>query len=111
MKLIPSLAALTLLPSLAMAEMTAETVVYTCDNGTEALVSYINSAEESLAVLTQNATQIALMQQVAASGAKYGPAAGEVGTVWWTADDGAMLITQGKTEAEDVTVATCAVKG
>lgn len=101
---------LVLLPMAAHAELTVNTAVYTCENGTDMAVSYVGNVVDSLAVLTHDGVQMGLAQQISASGAKFAPAPGEIGIVWWTKGDEASLYIQGKVVDQDVLITTCTVK-
>jgi membrane-bound inhibitor of C-type lysozyme len=103
-----ALAAATLL-ALAPANLAAApeftTQRYTCDRGVEVPVTYVNAAEGSLVVLTVEGRQITLVNEPAASGARYGWPSGGSNYVWWTKGDGATLFW--KTPEGEAALLTC----
>ncbi len=110
MKSLATAVVLAFLPIAAQAELAVNTQIYTCENATETTVTYVGTDTEGLVVFTHDGAQLALMQQVSASGVKFGPAPGEVGIVWWNKGTEGSIWTQGKTEAEDVLVTNCVEK-
>jgi membrane-bound inhibitor of C-type lysozyme len=62
---------LALVPGLAAAqEFTTQR--YTCDRGVEVPATYVNGADQSLAIIHVEGNQITLVNEPAASGARYG---------------------------------------
>lgn len=96
-----------LAPAFAWAGVVGETVHYTCDRGASVYATYVIAEDDSSVVLAVEGQQVALAQQISASGAKYGPPEGEPGYIWWTKGDEATLYAQGKTPDEDVSLASC----
>jgi membrane-bound inhibitor of C-type lysozyme len=78
---------------------------YTCDRGVEVPATYINAAEGSLVVLTVEGRQITLVNEPAASGARYGWPSGGSNYVWWTKGDGATLLW--RTPEAEAALLTC----
>jgi membrane-bound inhibitor of C-type lysozyme len=82
---------------------------YTCDRGVEVPVTYINAAEGSLVVLTVEGRQITLVNEPAASGARYGWPSDGANYVWWTKGNGATLFW--KSPEGEATLLTCTAAG
>ena len=79
-----------LLPSVAAAqEFTTQR--YSCDRGVEVPATYVNGADQSLAVIHVDGQQITLINEPAASGARYGWPSDGSNYVWWTKGDEATL--------------------
>jgi membrane-bound inhibitor of C-type lysozyme len=87
------------------------TVRYLCERGVEVPVTYINAdGMESVAVLNVEGGQITLMQEVSASGARYGWPSGGSHYVWWSKGDAATLLWRdGETTVEEPVYADCAI--
>lgn len=84
------LTALAALP--AMAEETDFTTTrYLCDRGVEVPATYVNAYDLSLAVIYVDGTQITLVNEVSASGARYGWPSDGAHYVWWTKGEEATL--------------------
>lgn len=82
---------LCLLPGVAAAEMQMTNGRYTCDRGVVVPVTYVTDAEQSIAVINVEGTQITLFSQEAASGVRYGWPSDGSNYVWWTKGDAATL--------------------
>ena len=81
---------LALLPSAAAAqEFTADR--YLCDRGVAVPATYINGADQSLVVIHVDGQQITLVNEPAASGARYGWPSDGSNYVWWAKGDEATL--------------------
>ncbi len=81
---------LLLLASPAAAQDLA-TARYLCERGVEVPAAYVNGPETSVAVITVEGRQIALVQETAASGARYGWPSDGSSYVWWTKGEEATL--------------------
>lgn len=81
---------LALLPTLATAQEFT-TLRYACDRGVEVPATYVNGPDQSLAILHVEGSQITLVIEPAASGARYGWPSDGSGYVWWTKGDEATL--------------------
>lgn len=78
------------LPGLAAAqEFTTQR--YSCDRGVEVPATYVNGPDLSLVVIHVDGTQITLLNEPAASGARYGWPSDGSNYVWWTKGDEATL--------------------
>jgi membrane-bound inhibitor of C-type lysozyme len=82
--------AVALLPGAALAQ-DFSTATYTCDRGVEIPATYVNGPEQSLVVIHVEGRQITLLNEVAASGARYGWPSDGSGYVWWTKGEAATL--------------------
>lgn len=82
---------------------------YTCDRGVEVPVTYINATEGSLVVLTVEGRQITLVNEPAASGARYGWPSDGSNYVWWTKGEGGTLLW--KTPEGEAQLLTCTAAG
>jgi membrane-bound inhibitor of C-type lysozyme len=91
----------------AAAEVT--TVRYLCERGVEVPATYVHGAgDEAVAVLTVEGSQITLIGEPAASGARYGWPSGGSGYVWWTKGDAATLLWRdGETTIEEPVYSDC----
>ena len=79
-----------LLPAAAAAQdFTSAT--YVCDRGVEVPATYVNGPDQSLAVIHVDGRQITLVNEPAASGARYGWPSDGSSYVWWTKGDEATL--------------------
>ncbi len=93
-----------LLPSAAAAqEFTTQR--YSCDRGVEVPATYVNGADQSLAVIHVDGQQITLINEPAASGARYGWPSDGSNYVWWTKGDEATLYW--KTPEGETPLLTC----
>ncbi|WP_431299754.1 MliC family protein [Tabrizicola sp. BL-A-41-H6] len=101
--------ALALLPATANASPDFTTARYICDREVEIPATYINSADGGLVVLHVDSTQITLLGEASASGARYGWPSDGSNYVWWTKGDTATLYW--KTPEGEATLLTCAIKG
>ncbi len=98
---------LALLPTLATAqEFTTQR--YTCDRGVEVPATYVNGAEQSLAIIHVEGNQITLVNEPAASGARYGWLSDGSTYVWWTKGDEATLYW--KTPEGETALLSCKVE-
>lgn len=73
-----------LCPMTAVAAPEFETTRYTCDRGVEVPATYVTTPEGALAVIHVDGSQITLVAEVAASGARYGWPSDGATYVWWT---------------------------
>ncbi|WP_333815703.1 MliC family protein [Tabrizicola sp.] len=97
---------LALLPTAAAAqEFTSDR--YLCDRGVEVPATYINGPDQSLAVIHVEGSQITLINEPAASGARYGWPSDGSNYVWWTKGDEATLYW--KTPEGETPLLTCAI--
>lgn len=81
---------LAFLPTIAAAQ-DFSSLRYSCDRGVEIPATYINGPDQSLVVIHVEGSQITLVGETAASGARYGwPSDGST-YVWWTKGDAATL--------------------
>ena len=80
-----------LLPLQALAETDVQTVTYTCERGVDIPATYVNSADEAVAVIHVEGRQITLQITPSASGARYAWPSDGSGYVWWTKGDAATL--------------------
>lgn len=100
------------LPLPAAAELTTGGGTYLCDRGVELPVAYVNSSDGAVAVLEVEGRLITLLNEPAASGARYAWPSDGSGYVWWTKGDTATLYWRnGETADEAVLYAECRVKG
>lgn len=67
------------------------TATYSCDRGVTVPATYVNGADQSLAVINVEGRQITLVNEPAASGARYGWPSDGSNYVWWTKGDEATL--------------------
>ena len=81
---------LALLPTAAAAQ-DFTTTTYACDRGVEVPATYVNGPDQSLAVIHVEGRQITLVNESAASGARYGWPSDGSNYVWWTKGDEATL--------------------
>lgn len=80
-----------LLPLPAFAAAEVQTVTYSCERGVEIPATYVNVADESVAVIHVEGRQIALQITQSASGARYAWPSDGSGYVWWTKGNAATL--------------------
>lgn len=78
---------------------------YLCDRDVEVPATYVNTADGSLVVLNVDGRQITLVDEPAASGARYGWPSGGSSHVWWTKGDEATLYW--KTPEGETLLLTC----
>jgi membrane-bound inhibitor of C-type lysozyme len=107
-------AALVMAPASLAAAPDFATQRYACDRGVMVPATYVNvaeggAAEGGIVVLHVDGTQITLVAEPSASGARYGWPSGGSGYVWWTKGDAATLYWK-TPEGEDA-ILTCAVSG
>jgi len=98
-----------LIPASLAAAPDFATQRYACDRGVMVPATYVNAAEGGLVVLHVDGTQITLVVEPSASGARYGWPSGGSGYVWWTKGDEATLYW--KTPEGEDPILTCAVSG
>jgi membrane-bound inhibitor of C-type lysozyme len=100
-----------LIAALMAAPASAEvvTVRYLCERGVEVPVTYVNAdGMEPVAVLNVEGGQITLIQEVAASGARYGWPSGGSHYIWWSKGDAATLLWRdGETTIEEPVYSDC----
>ena len=100
-----------LVAALMAAPVSAEviTVRYLCERGVEVPVTYVNAdGMEPVAVLNVEGGQITLIQEVAASGARYGWPSGGSHYIWWSKGDAATLLWRdGETTIEEPVYSDC----
>ncbi len=77
-------AALALCPLAAHAELSMNTVRYTCERGVEVPVTYVSDGADGVAVLTVEGRQISLFSEPADAGARYGWPSDGSNYVWLT---------------------------
>ena len=99
-----AVALLVLLPTAAAAQDFA-TQRYSCDRGVEVPATYVNGPDQSLAVINVDGSQITLVDEPAASGARYGWPSDGSNYVWWTKGDEATLYW--KTPEGETPLLTC----
>ena len=93
-----------LMPTCAAAQ-DFTTLRYTCDRGVTVPATYVNGADQSLVVIHVDGNQITLVNEVSASGARYGWPSDGSGYVWWTKGDEATLYC--KTPEDEMPVLAC----
>lgn len=98
-----------LAPVAASAAPEFTTQRYACDRGVEVPATYVSTAEGDLVVINVDGSQITLLGEAAASGARYGWPSDGSGYVWWTKGDAATLYW--KTPEGETPLLTCAVAG
>ncbi|MGL4279427.1 MAG: MliC family protein [Albidovulum sp.] len=97
-----------LLPLPAAAELTTGGGTYICDRGVEVPVAYVNADDGAVAVLQVEGRLITLLNEPAASGARYAWPSDGAGYVWWTKGDTATLYWRdGEADSEAVLYAEC----
>lgn len=101
-------AALALLLPQSVLAQEFQTVTYACDRGVEVPATYVNGPDQSLAVIHVEGRQITLVNEPAASGARYGWPSDGSGYVWWTMGDEATLYW--KTPEGEARLLTCAAR-
>ena len=95
------------MPTLAAAQ-DFTTLRYACDRGVTVPATYVNGADQSLVVIHVDGNQITLVNEVSASGARYGWPSDGSGYVWWTKGDEATLYW--KTPEDEMPVLACKVQ-
>lgn len=96
-------------PAAAQLELKGGT--YLCDRGVEVPVSYINGAEDAVAVLHLEGRLITLPIGPSGSGARYVWPSDGSGYVWWTKGDEATLLWHDGATSQEVTLyAGCKLK-
>jgi len=98
---------LTLLPTMTLAQ-DFTTQRYTCDRNVEVPATYVNGPDQSLVVIHVEGSQITLVNEPAASGARYGWPSDGSNYVWWTKGDEATLYW--KTPEGEAALLTCKVQ-
>ena len=99
-----------LVPLAAQAEIDLVTQRYTCERGVEIPVAYVRAEGSTVVVLTVEGRQIALYQDISASGTRYAWPSDGAGYVWWTKGDGATLLWKdGAAGTETVLLSDCKV--
>jgi membrane-bound inhibitor of C-type lysozyme len=78
---------------------------YTCDRGVEVPATYVTTAGGSLAVINVDGSQITLLQEEAALGARYCWPSDGSNYVWWTKGNDAALYW--KTPEGETLLLTC----
>ncbi|GAB1363786.1 hypothetical protein MASR1M32_30220 [Rhodobacter sp.] len=80
-----------LAPAVAGAETTFQTLRYVCDRGVEVPATYVNADDLQVAVIEVEGSQVTLLSEMAASGARYGWPSDGADYVWWTKGPEAVL--------------------
>jgi len=109
--MIPRLAAAALVV-LAATPAFAEviTATYICERGVEVPATYVNG-DEPVAVITVEGSQITLILERSASGARYGWPSGGSNYVWWSKGDTATLFWRdGASGTETVLLSDCVTR-
>jgi membrane-bound inhibitor of C-type lysozyme len=96
--------ALCLLPGMAAAEMQMTNGRYVCDRGVEVPATYVTDADQSIAVINVEGTQITLFSEEAASGVRYGWPSDGSHYVWWTKGSDATLYWHDGETGKDATL-------
>lgn len=78
---------------------------YGCDRGVEVPATYVTTGDGSLAVIHVDGSQITLLEQISASGVRYGWPSDGSGYVWLTKGDAATLYW--KTPEAETLLLTC----
>jgi membrane-bound inhibitor of C-type lysozyme len=105
------LAAGVLAASAADAQLDLKGGTYLCDRGVEVPVSYVNGADDSVAVLYLEGRLITLPVGPSGSGARYVWPSDGSGYVWWTKGDTATLLWRdGATGTEETLYSGCRMK-
>jgi membrane-bound inhibitor of C-type lysozyme len=92
------------MPTLAAAQ-DFTTLRYACDRGVTVPATYVNGADQSLVVIHVDGSQITLVNEISASGARYGWPSDGSGYVWWTKGDEATLYW--KTPEDETPILAC----
>lgn len=101
-----ALLALIALASPALAETDFQTLRYRCDRDVEVPATYVNGGDLSLVVIHVEGNQITLLNEPAASGARYGWPSDGANYVWWTKGPEATLYW--REDGQEAVVLTCA---
>lgn len=101
-------ALLALMPASMAVAQDFTTQRYACDRGVEVPATYVNAAEGSLVVIHVEGSQITLVGEPAASGARYGWPSDGSSYVWWT--KGSEATFYWKTPEAEVLLLTCEAK-
>lgn len=72
-------------------DVSMETFEYRCARSASVLATYLNTAEDTFAVIFVEGQQVAMRNLVSGSGAKYAQSLDGAGYVWWTKGDEAFL--------------------
>lgn len=105
--LAPALA-LGLMPFGAQAEVQAISVRFECERGVELPVTFVNSGEDSVAVMQIEGHQMTLWQEVSASGARYGwPSDGSAYVLWTKGTEATVYWRDGATKTETAILSGC----
>ena len=94
------------LPPAAASAQEFSSASYACDRGVQVPATYVNGPDLSLVVIQVEGRQITLVNEVSASGARYGWPSDGAGYVWWTKGDAATLYW--KTPEGETLLLTCA---
>ncbi len=84
------------------------TMRYVCDRGVVVPATYVTSAGGSVAVIGVEGQQITLIQEIAASGARYGWPSDGANYVWWTKGEEATLFW--RESGTEAALLTCTVQ-
>jgi membrane-bound inhibitor of C-type lysozyme len=82
-----------------------QTVRYACDRGLEVPATYVNADDLSVVVINVDGQQVTLVNEPAASGARYGWPSDGANYVWWTKGEEATLYW--KAEGAETPLLTC----
>lgn len=93
------------LPTALAAAPAFEAPTYSCDRGVQVPATYVTTPEGSLVVLMVDGRQITLVEEPAASGARYGWPSDGTTYVWWTKGGEATLYW--KTPEGETPILTC----
>lgn len=94
-----------LMPTVLAAAPEFQSVTYVCDRDVQVPTTYVNTPEGSLVVLVVDGRQITLLNEPAASGARYGWPSDGSNYVWWT--KGAEATLYWKTPEGEAPLLTC----
>ncbi len=101
--------ALCLMPLAAQAEMQVTNVRFDCERGVELPVTFVNSDDESIAVMQIEGHQMVLYQEESGSGAKYGwPSDGSAYVLWTKGPEATVFWRDGETRTETPILSGCA---
>jgi membrane-bound inhibitor of C-type lysozyme len=88
------------------------TARYGCDRGVEVPATYVNGEGiEPVVVLHVEGSQITLLLERSASGARYGWPSGGSNYVWWSKADTATLYWRDGATGEETVIYSCETKG
>ena len=88
----------------AVAQALPKSMTYRCERGVEIPATYAETPDGSLAVITVEGRQIALIQGLSASGVRYTWPSDGSHYVWWTKGRTARLIWSDGATGEEVTL-------